>query len=238
MTYKPLLGAALILLTISFNLPYGLLAASFDYPDILRRPAGEVLARFAAGGDRLIAVWYAYGAAAMLLIGLAAAFGFHAGKAGHPGARTTAVFGMLAGLTQAIGLLRWAFVVPMLARLHQAPEATEATRQTAELLYELVNRYGGAAIGEHLGQLLTTIWMFGLGWGQLYASQPMRLAGLVAILASALIGVGCINGIASIFIRPLAMLDLATTAGFLLLSLWLLITGIAMLRQPGPHQRA
>ena len=51
---RTLLGAAALSLAIAFNLPFALLASSFDYPDILRRPAGEVLDAFAAGGAPLI----------------------------------------------------------------------------------------------------------------------------------------------------------------------------------------
>ena len=63
-----ILGAAALLLAIAFNLPFALLASSFDYPDILRRPAGEVLDAFAAGGAPLILTWYAFALSAVGLI--------------------------------------------------------------------------------------------------------------------------------------------------------------------------
>lgn len=43
-------GALLITGALLVNLPYSLLIMNFDYPDILRQPAGEILSRFAAGG--------------------------------------------------------------------------------------------------------------------------------------------------------------------------------------------
>ena len=43
-----------IALAIIFNVPYAILATSYDYPDVLRRPAGEALNLFAAGGGDLI----------------------------------------------------------------------------------------------------------------------------------------------------------------------------------------
>lgn len=39
------------------NIPYTLLIMNFDYPDILRQPAGEILTRFQAGGASLIYTW-------------------------------------------------------------------------------------------------------------------------------------------------------------------------------------
>jgi hypothetical protein len=43
-------GALLILLPLAFNAFFLLLARRFDYPDILRRPTGDILRRFQAGG--------------------------------------------------------------------------------------------------------------------------------------------------------------------------------------------
>ena len=45
-----LAGVFLIAVPVAFNAAFALLAARFDYPDILRRPTGEVLSRFQAGG--------------------------------------------------------------------------------------------------------------------------------------------------------------------------------------------
>lgn len=50
-------GALLVGLPLVFNLCFSLLARRFDYPDILRRPTSEVLARFRAGGASLLLLW-------------------------------------------------------------------------------------------------------------------------------------------------------------------------------------
>ena len=68
---QPALGIAAIALAILFNLPYAILAASFDYPAILRRPPAEVLTRFAEGGAGLVLTWYAFALAALALTPLA-----------------------------------------------------------------------------------------------------------------------------------------------------------------------
>ena len=49
-----------IAFAVAFNLPYFALAETFDYPQILRRPAQEVLATFAEAGAPLIGAWYAF----------------------------------------------------------------------------------------------------------------------------------------------------------------------------------
>ncbi len=44
-TARRMTGVSAITLAIVFNIPYALLAARFNYPDILRQPAGEGAAR-------------------------------------------------------------------------------------------------------------------------------------------------------------------------------------------------
>jgi hypothetical protein len=56
MTTATVAGLLLIVVSIAFNVAFALLAARFDYPDILRQPTTEVLVKFQAGG-----VWIATG---------------------------------------------------------------------------------------------------------------------------------------------------------------------------------
>jgi hypothetical protein len=52
---------------VAFNAEFALLAARFDYPDILRRPTTGVLAAFHAGGTPIIVLWWAFTLTAVLL---------------------------------------------------------------------------------------------------------------------------------------------------------------------------
>ena len=69
------------------------------------------------------------------------------------------VIGSAAALVQALGLVRWPFVVPELARRYVAAEGPEAgpTRQAIEVAAG-ASRLLGVGIGEHLGYLLTGVW--------------------------------------------------------------------------------
>ncbi|MEO6826137.1 MAG: hypothetical protein ABI255_11225 [Microbacteriaceae bacterium] len=64
-------AALLIALPIAFNAAFALLAVKFDYPDILRRPTGEILERFRRGGSALVPLWWAFAMTALLLAPLA-----------------------------------------------------------------------------------------------------------------------------------------------------------------------
>jgi hypothetical protein len=158
MTISILTGALLILLPVFFNLIFFLLQRSFDYPDILRQPPHEVLVRFRLGGTRLVALWYSFMLTSLLFILLAILLPQVIG----PGSALFVVFattvGVLAGLLQALGLIRWPFLVPLLARIYTDPAASQATRDSAVVVFQAFHRYTGVAIGEHLGYLFTSLW--------------------------------------------------------------------------------
>ena len=61
-------GWSLILAALLFLGVFSYLAATFDYPDVLDRPAGEVLPRLLALGATGRAVWALYGLVPLLLI--------------------------------------------------------------------------------------------------------------------------------------------------------------------------
>jgi len=153
-----LTGALLILLPVLFNLIFFLLQRSFDYPDILRKPPHEILERFHLGSARLVTLWYSFMLTSLLFILLATLLPQVIG----PGSALFVVFattvGVLAGLLQTLGLIRWSFLVPLLAGIYTDPTASQATRDSAVVVFQAFHRFAGVAIGEHLGYLFTSLW--------------------------------------------------------------------------------
>ena len=70
---RQLTGSLLVIGPLFFTAGFTGLQMTFDYPAVLRFPAGEVLTRFAAGGVDLY--WYAMFAATLGLIPAAIGFG-------------------------------------------------------------------------------------------------------------------------------------------------------------------
>ena len=62
--------------------------------------------------------------------------------------------GVLAGAVQFLGLIRWPFLVPYLARADAEPDASPARKDAIDVVFQSFNRYLGVAVGEHLGFLL------------------------------------------------------------------------------------
>lgn len=225
-------GIAAIALAVAFNIPYAILASIYEYPGILRTSPAEALDRFAAGGPFLILVWHGFAMAALTLAPLGIALAITPGRLRDTPALAigAAITGAMAGLAQAIGLSRWVFVVPELARTHTDPASSPSVRAAAERAFELLNAYGGVAIGEHLGQVLTALFVAMLAmlqWRE--RAKATSITGLVSALA---LIAGTNEGLAMALGSIGNSFALATIAGFLVLTGWLIATGIGLLRRP------
>lgn len=149
----------LIAVPIAFNVAFFELGRAFDYPDILRREPDEILRRFDAGGSGLVLRWQALLVSALAMLPLVALLAII--LAAPPALTALSIsVGASAALVQAIGLVRWPFAVPELARRYVAAEGPDAraTRQTIEVVFATIDRLLGVGIGEHLGYLLTGLW--------------------------------------------------------------------------------
>lgn len=228
-------GLGLITLGVGLNIPFAILGVTFGYPDILRQPTAEVLTRFHAGGTPLIATWYAFMAAALLLVPVAVlvhdALAPADGRRASTALRLATVAGVFAGIVQALGLIRWVFAVPGLARAFADPAASEATRAAAVVAFESLHQYAGVALGEHLGQLGTVVWA-GLLAVELGASPGWaRWQAWLGGAAAALVAVGLAEGFATVIAFDPGVLGLATPVGYVALSVWMVAVGVSFIRQ-------
>jgi hypothetical protein len=159
-TTETITAVLLIVVPIAFNVAFFELGRAFEYPNILRKEPDEILRRFAAGGSGLILRWEALMVSALLMLPLSALLAVV--LAASPGLTfLSVVVGAAAALVQGLGLVRWPFAVPELARRYlAAPEGPDgdATRRTVEVVFASLHRLLGVGIGEHLGYLFTGLW--------------------------------------------------------------------------------
>jgi hypothetical protein len=149
----------LIAVPIGFNVAFFELGRAFDYPNILRKEPAEILRRFAAGGSGLLLRWEALLVSALAMLPLAALLAVV--LAATPALTALSiVIGAAAALVQALGLVRWPFAVPELARRYVAADGpdAEATRRSIALTFATLHRLLGVGVGEHMGYLLTGLW--------------------------------------------------------------------------------
>lgn len=215
-------GWSAIALGIGFNIPYALLSLRFDYPAVLRRAPDEIIDAYAAGGPVLVLIWWSFMLAALALVPVGSALSVTPARlAARPAlAIGGALFAALAGIAQAIGLARWVFVVPSL----HGPGAAE---QLA-----LLNAYGGVAIGEHLGQALTALFVAAVARMQWHEAHR-RLASLGAGTA-AMLATGTLEGLAIALHADGSGFALVTIAAYLGLTAWLIATGVRLIGTSRP----
>ncbi len=217
-------GLLLITVSLAFTVCFTLLQQLFEYPDILRQPTGDVLTKFQAGGAGLIAVWYVLTLTAVLFIPVVLLLHRVLAAQEAPTMLWTAtVFGIVAGLVQTLGFLRWPFLVPHLAQLYLEPGASEAQRSVAVLVFEAFHRYAGMAVGEHLGYLSTSIWTLLVAVVMLRSALFGRWLGVSGITLAL--------GIAAGLLEP-AGLELAgtiNTFSYLAWAVWLMVAGVVLL---------
>lgn len=214
-------GFGAIALAVTFNLPFSYLAQTFGYPDILRHPAAEVLSRYAAAGDGLVWAWYVFGLSALMFVpmGLALAVTRERMQRAPALAIGAAMAGALSGLVQAMGLLRWVFVVPGLAQVNDAMAQGE---------FALMNAYAGVEIGEHMGQILTALFvglMAAMQWG-----ERKVVSAAIGSVTTVLLLAGAGGGLALTLGETDALFAKASVAAYMGLTLWLITTGIGLIR--------
>lgn len=224
------LGIAFIVFAIGFNVPYAWLGANFDYPGILRQPAGEILTAFAAGGTPLILAWGSFALAALLFAPIAVAMAVVTRREGYKSAPVAAL-GVAAGITQAIGLSRWVYAVPALAAAWAA--TTEpATRASIETMFTTLHQFAGVGIGEAIGQSLTAFWLIGVSTGQRKHPRFGSALASVGIAGGIVLLLGLVEGLATVIPFDPGLFGLAALVGFLILTVWLIWTGVLCILRP------
>lgn len=221
-------GLGFILFAISANVPYWLLAQNFEYDDILRQPTEYVLTRFQAGGSGLILTWFAFALCALLFLPVVALLQRVLFRRNTPYLAVATLMGMMSGVLQAIGLMRWVFVVPVLARLYVDPNASEASRAAVEVVYQAVHQYGGVVIGEQLGQTLLVGWTLGVGVAMLRSPLFKRWVAWMGLTTVPLWLVGQSELFATVI--PDAPVVETAAIAFLLWEIWLFVIGVILLQ--------
>jgi len=221
---RVLTGVLLILTPIAFNVFFTLLSVTFEYPDILREPTGYVLRHFDAGGSSLVAIWYGFMLTAVLFVPLAVLVHKALARENTPYMAVATAFGVVAGVVQFLGLVRWPFLVPYLADTYLDPASSGATRESVTVVFQAFNQYAGVAVGEHLGYLFTGLWTALVALAMFGSPLPFRrwLALLGAVSAAGVL-VGTFEPVG---FEPAADL---VVVGYILWSIWLALFGIFLL---------
>jgi hypothetical protein len=222
-------GALLVGLPVAFNVFFFMLGRVFDYPGILRSPVGTILTRFQAGGLRLKLLWYGFMLTAVLLAPLAVLLGQVLARDGLELVPVATTVGVLAAVVQFLGLARWPFLVPALARTYEDPAATQATREAAAVVFDSFHRYLGVAVGECLGYLFTGAWTLLVAIAMLQSSSFGDWLAWPGIGVGALLVVGSLEFVGRFEEHGWKLAGTIVPIAYTAWSLWLLTAGVAVL---------
>ena len=143
--------------------------------------------------------------------------------------RAATFVGAASVLLSLIGFLRWVFVVPALADSYAAGDAT--TKSAVAAAWMAQHQFGGALLGEHLGQLLAIGWSIVISLLILRTGILWRWVGWAGLVASVLYVTGQ-GDILATAVPDFPVWDLGGLLGSTLWGVWVIALGVAVLRTP------
>lgn len=224
-------GWLLILSALLLLIPYTALGILFDYPQILRRDPGEILTRFHSGGNTLILVWWCFALVGLPLLPAWINLGkMLENRLGY--IRWATTIGLIGLVVQLIGLLRWTFVVPVLARAYIAGDNMQKAANVAG--FQLIHQFGGVLLGEHIGQLFSIIWTVAMATAFLKLRLLPVWTSVLAYIASGIYLMAQLE----LFATVMPEVPVLGPAGFLgstLWLIWLIVIGVYFVKSKLTH---
>jgi hypothetical protein len=216
---RKLTAALLVTAALTTNAAFTALGTVFDYPDILKQPADEVLGAFRAS-QGAVTGWFAVLA---LSAALFAPIAVGVGRLSTGRTMALAVrVGVAAAVVQVVGLLRWPLLVPGYAADATSPDATVAA--AARDSFVTAHHLLGTVVGETLGYTLTAAWTL-----LVLAAVGHRIAGRWFTVAGVVSAVLVLAGVLSPLGIP--VVDLANLTGYVLWSAWLVVFAALIVRE-------
>ncbi|GAC1454973.1 MAG: hypothetical protein NVS4B1_20080 [Ktedonobacteraceae bacterium] len=178
-TIYRLTSVLLILSVLGFFIPFTILLAILHFTD---QPASIAFPLFRQQSVVILLSYYVIALSGLLLI--FAVLLLHQVLVRREVLTLTiaTVCGVLGGLMQAIGDLRWPFLLPSLATAYFDPNSNQASRATVITIFQTVDQFAGIELSEHLYYLFIGVWSLLVGWYLLRSLRSLRSARWLAWL--------------------------------------------------------
>jgi hypothetical protein len=222
-------GALFVGGALTFAAAATTLSSTFDWPDILREPADVVLPAFVDGGTSLVWTWFATAWTYAVLIVPIVLLPAVLGRRGDPALRVATYLGATSVVLALIGFLRWVFVVPPLADSYVTGDTTTQTAVGAA--WTAQHQFGGALLGEHLGQVLAIGWSVTLSVIILRTRVLPRWLGVTGLVVSVLY-LSNQGDILATAVPGFPVWDLGGLIGSSGWGLWVAALGVVLLLRP------
>jgi hypothetical protein len=196
------------------------LTISFDFPDILRRDATEILAAFSAHEVAVRSFYYVF-ALAHLVLAAGVLIAHRALRQGDgPWLLVATAGGVLYGIAQTAGFLRWPLLVPVFSEAINQPDLSPQARELALLTLSAFHQYAGVAIGENLSFWGMCAWLVGTGIALMQIGR--RSFGYLWIGTGCMVGAYTFEQLGGPFasLAPLLLISHGMAYGLLLALSW------------------
>jgi hypothetical protein len=230
-TLRRTTGWMFVVGALAFAAAATMLSSTFDWPDILREPGSVVLPAFDAGGTSLIWTWFATAWTYAILVIPILLLPSVLKRRDDPALRVATYVGVTSVVLSLIGFLRWVFVVPALAHSYVTGDAV--TKAAVDAAWMAQHQFGGALLGEHLGQLLAIGWSATVSVIVLRSRVLPRWLGIAGLAVSAMYLFNQ-GDILSTAIPGFPVFDLAGLVGSTGWGLWVAALGVTVLLRPVP----
>jgi len=227
MTTEKKIGWLLITGAVGVFIPYTILTMIFEYPDILRQDTGVILTKFHNGGSSLIFTWWSFA-----ILGLPLLIAYI--KIGQlletriSFIKWVTTLGVISGIVQIIGLLRWVFVVPVIAN-NFVTANDQTIKEIAKSSFQTIHQFGGVLLGEHIGQLFTIGWTIMISLAFIKLNLFPKWISWLGIISSIIY----LFAQAELFATVIHSFPVWSMAGFIgstLWLIWLIIIGVMFIR--------
>jgi Domain of unknown function (DUF4386) len=214
---------------VAFAVAATVLSSTFNWPDILREPPDVVLPAFVSGGTSLVWTWFATAWTYAILVVPILLLPAVLGRRDDPALHAATFVGAASVLLSLLGFLRWVFVVPPLARSYVDGDAT--AKAAVDAAWTAQHQYGGALLGEHLGQLLVIGWSVTLSVIIVRTRVLPLWLGVAGLVVS---GVYLLNqgDVLATAVPGFPVFDLAGLIGSTGWGLWVAALGVTLLLRP------
>jgi hypothetical protein len=178
---------------------------------------------------RLKLLWYGFMLTAVLLAPLAVVLGQVLARDGLELVPVATTVGVLAAVVQFVGLARWPFLVPALARTHEDPNSSPAAREATAVVFDSFHRYLGVAVGECLGYLFTGTWTLLVAIAMLQSSSFDDWLAWPGIAIGSLLVVGSLEFVGRFEEHGWKLAGTIVPIAYTAWSMWLIAGGVVLL---------
>ena len=216
-----LAGVLTVLTPLVMGASFGLLGVRFDYPNIMDRPAMEVLRRVHNAGSEIEIYWIGVTLAACALLLVSVALPALVAERHTEISAMVAAAGAVAALMTVLDTSQWVWLYPKLA--DRWAVAGPALRRTIEQDWRGYHELLGVGVGRYLATLFSGVWALGLGAMMLSDRRWPRVLGAAGVAAGVLFLASALPGLS------FSAWGALNTVGFAIWLVWLVASGLLLL---------